>query len=169
MNGGTDVEHPTADILASSASESRGRTACKFYLTKRGCTYGSQCKFAHVVEDTAGESKDGRGRGRVKSRHAPRPPVCRLYLSSASGCKYGDRCRYLHPAVRSSAREERGGGEGVDETLSGGVEGVTLDGSGEGTEQQMSPSAVGEPAPLLNVNVFPGLGSSGELYYSNEF
>lgn len=164
--GSSNRQSQPSDVSATTVTGSKGRVPCKFFLTRRGCSYGSECKYAHVVEATTAsseKSRDGGARGRVKPRKPSRVPVCRLYLSSASGCKYGDKCRYRHPA-RSNAREE-GGGEEVEQTLRDGLQGATLDGSGEATEcveQQKSPPVADEPAALLNMNMFPGLGCGGE-------
>ena len=141
------------DHAASSSSEGSGRLQppqaeqghktrppCKFFLTRRGCSQGSECKFSHVIrEKGAGEEQ--------RSWRSSQPPVCRQFLTT-SGCRYGDRCRYRHVA------RELGGG--VDEALSEGVQQVSLEGAGGGGREGE------DSAHLLDLTSFPGLGSAGE-------
>ena len=152
-----------SNIPSSGASAgNKNSTPCKFLLTKRGCAYGSECKFSHHhSREQEPSAKDAA----VKSRgRASRPRVCRLYLSSSgSGCSYGDKCRYRHSARREAVREEIGGGgsseeeeEEEEETVRGRVE---VGGGGRGGEEEGMTS---EDPVVLSLASFPGLGSTGE-------
>ena len=158
-----------ANISTSSDLQGKRRAPCKYFLSKRGCTYGSNCKFLHVIDSTPPEAKDeGVKEREVKSRKS-RLQVCRHFLASPSGCKYGDKCRYRHPARPHRAiRGEsgtRGGGKSSEQTLSEGLSRTTLTSEergredGDGTErQQQTPPPADEPV-ILNLTSFPGLGS----------
>lgn len=155
---------PVTKISVRSVPESETRTQCKFFLSKRGCTYGSDCKFLHQLDPDSlssqppksqspqSQSRDvGVKETSVKPRKS-RPPVCRHYLSSRSGCKYGDKCRYRHPA-RSDGdkREERK------------VE--------ESEKENERVSDVKESSVVQSLSHFPGLGSAvaGETISGRDF
>lgn len=137
---------PVTKISVRSVPESEPRAQCKFFLSKRGCTYGSDCKFLHQLDPDSLSSQPPQSRDvgvketSVKPRKS-RPPVCRHYLSSRSGCKYGEKCRYRHPArPEGDKRQERRVEESEKEN-----EGV---------------SGVWESSGVQSLSNFPGLGSA---------
>lgn len=128
---------------------------CKFYLTKRGCAYGAECKFSHKVQSEPTRNDPVKNR----SGRGSRLPVCRHFTSSSSsGCKYGDKCRYRHPTQQRGVRE--------DDKLSDSVQNVDLR-SDENEEEQMSVS--NEKTVLLDLTSFPGLTSNSELYCNTPY
>lgn len=170
-----------ATIATQSVPGSKTRTPCKYFLSKRGCAYGSDCKFLHVpVPDSAptlpAESKDEGVKEKEGAKaHKSRRPVCRHYLSSPSGCRYGDKCRYRHPTGEDTRRNEE---ENVEQPLSKDLGSTTLSSHGDEAregrpystlpEHQRSPPAPEEPAAaVLSLASFPGLGSAvaGELMW----
>ena len=170
---GTSVESRVANISLHREPASENRAPCKYFLSKRGCAYGSDCKFLHVVDSKPtrdAESKDEGVKERGKARKVARPPVC-LYYVASSGCKYGDKCRYRHPARVDTQRRGKEGGE--DDTphtaalsTDGQVQqegGRTVRDGGRDERHKSSPTAE-EATALLNLTSFPGLGSreSGE-------
>ena len=76
-----------ANISTARYPQGKSRAPCKYFLSKRGCTYGSDCKFLHVVDSTPLETKDEvvkdhsdlrgererRGRGGREAAGAPSP------------------------------------------------------------------------------------------------
>ena len=175
----SSVESRVANISLHREPASENRAPCRYFLSKRGCAYGSDCKFLHVVNSKPtreAESKDEGVKERGKARKVARPPVCRYYVAS-SGCKYGDECRYRHPARVDTQRGRKEGGE--DDTpdaaalstdrqvqQEGGkqLEGGRTVRDGGRDECHKSPRTAEEATALLNLTSFPGLGSreSGE-------
>lgn len=152
---------PVTKISVRGVPKSEPRAQCKFFLSKRGCTYGSDCKFLHqLAPDSLSsppppESRDvGVKETSIKPRKS-RPPVCRHYLSSRSGCKYGEKCRYRHPA-RSDGdkRQERRAEESEKEN-----------------ETVSDVLTSGELSGVLCLSNFPGLGSAvaGETMPCQDF
>ena len=170
----SNLQQPSAADTSAATSNpgSKGQTPCKFFFSKRGCAYGSECKFSHSPraqpEKTARDARDEHVRER---REASKPPVCRHYLSSA-GCKYGDKCRYHHPAEEDSARGEGGTGasEDVEQTLSEDLQmraHITPLGRGryEGSRVDEFPHDVREDMSLLSLTRFPGLNTTASRFY----
>ena len=109
-------------ISQQSVPRSGSRAPCKYFLSKRGCAYGTSCKFSHSEptfstgtpvprDEEVKERKEERERKRERERsHKNRAPVCHYYVTS--GCKYGEKCRYWHPAERGRSGRDGEGGEG---------------------------------------------------------
>ena len=161
-----------ANISTTSGRQGKSRAPCKYFLSKRGCTYGSDCKFLHVVDPTPLETKDEvvKEREGVKSRKS-RLQVCRHFIASPSGCKYGDKCRYRHPARPQRATRGEGGTRG-SESDEQTLRRTTLTSEERGREegervgrQQVPPPPADEPV-ILSLTSFPGLGSgtAGESF-----
>jgi hypothetical protein len=139
----------------------RNRPPCKFFLTRRGCSQGSECRFSHVIR----HPRDGEERVReqgVRSGHrSSKPPICQHFLAS-SGCRYGDKCRYRHVArgepVTESGDGRGGRGDDDGEALGREVQDISLEG-GEGRGVRGGDKS----NPLLDLTSFPGLGSAGEI------
>ena len=140
---GSPRASPPAEPQASGA---RGRVPCKFFLTRRGCSQGSECRFSHSTPPTAAGAEEAVERPRA--RRSGRPPVCRQFLS-ASGCRFGEKCRYRHVARQETAERGR---SGEDEAQS---EEVGLEGRGGRREPSVS-----QETALLDLTSFPGLGSA---------
>ena len=73
VNNSVSNVPPTINSSRTSSSTSHIQV-CRFFLNKRTCPYGNQCRFRHLTTN---------------------PPVCKHFL--ASNCHYGDRCKYYHP------------------------------------------------------------------------
>ena len=65
---------PSTINSSRTASSTSQIQVCRFFLNKRTCPYGNQCRFRHSTTN---------------------PPVCKHFL--ASNCHYGDRCKFYHP------------------------------------------------------------------------
>lgn len=69
------VSNVPSTINSSRSTSSTNHTQiCRFFLNKRTCPYGNQCRFRHSTTN---------------------PPVCKYFL--ASNCHYGDYCKFYHP------------------------------------------------------------------------
>lgn len=138
---------PVTKISIRGGPESEPRARCKYFLSKSGCAYGSECKFVHQQDSDSLSSQPPESRdGGVKSTkpRKSRPPVCRHYLSSRSGCRYGEKCRYRHPA-RSDGdqRQERGTEESEKEN-----------------ERKSDVFSSEDSTGVESLTNFPGLGSA---------
>lgn len=146
----------SGSLQAQPAVTNRGRPTCKFFLTRRGCSHGSECRFSHVVPPPEAREEETAVRERPRGRRSSKPPVCRQFLASSS-CKYGDRCRYRHVTRQETDGGHQRGEEDEDQTLQDEVEQTSLKGRGGRREESSSGTT-----HLLDLTSYPGLGSAGE-------
>lgn len=141
---------PVTKISVPGIPESKSRAPCKFFLTKRGCSYGSDCRFLHLPSSQPPESRvvDVKEEEEEEATmpHKSRPPVCRHYLSSRSGCKYGEKCRYRHPARPDRDKRQEKGADEIEKE----------------NERVSEESSSGDSTAVLSLSNFPRLGSAGE-------
>ena len=145
----------SGSLQAQPAESNKGRPTCKFFLTRRGCSHGSECRFSHVVPPPEAGEQETAVRERPRGRRSSKPPVCRQFLASSS-CKYGDRCRYRHVARQETDGGHQRGKEDEDQTLQDEVEQISLKGRGGRREESSGTTH------LLDLTSYPGLGSAGE-------